>query len=132
MYPNLYQNTGVVAKVRLMEIGRAYKARYIRVPRKYDEAKLFVYVINKDYLIAYRDPQLVHEIGMLQIRDFEIFGHLNLVDVPVYKSVCPIKLTYGKLLNKIVKVEEIEQNLEQNYEKENHYRTTESKQLTLF
>lgn len=89
-----------IPKARWMYPGKAYKARWITVSRELEEAKMFIYVLNDEYVIAYRDEQLTKEIGTLKLEHFELFGHLNITEPPNYKSTFPISLTYGELLKK--------------------------------
>ena len=84
--------------VRWMYLGKAYKARLITVPRKYDQAVMYIYVLNDRHVIAYRNADMTVEIGMLLLEHFEKISELVIKGAPVYCSVSPKKLMYGELL----------------------------------
>ena len=92
--------------VRWMYPNRAYKARLITVPRKYDQAIMYIYVLNDRHVIAFRDASMTNEIGMLRLEHFEKISELNVEGAPAYSSVFPKALTYGELFENVTKVVE--------------------------
>lgn len=95
--PAFYKERGI-PKARWMYPGKAYKARLMTVPFKYEQAVMYIYVINEKYVVAFRDPEWQYEIGMLKLEGFLRIQTLPIDEPPRYQSVCPISLTYGKLL----------------------------------
>ena len=89
--------------VRWMYPNRAYKARLIMVPRKYDQAIMYIYVLNDRHVIAFRDASMTNEIGMLLLEHFEKICELNVEEAPAYSSVSPKKLLYGELFESVTK-----------------------------
>lgn len=87
-----------IPKVRWMYPGKTYKARYMQVSYKYDEARLFIRVLNNEYVIAYRDEQFTREIGMLRLEHFQLIQQIDLKELPPYSSTFPIRMRYGHLL----------------------------------
>lgn len=84
--------------VRWMYPNQAYKARLITVPRKYDQALFYVYVLNDKHVIVYRDEALTIEVGMMKLEHFEKIREVQIEGEPVYKSRCSTPMTYGMLL----------------------------------
>lgn len=93
-----YEEQGIPV-VRWMYPHQCYKARLITVPYKYDQAVMYIYVLDDRHVIAYRDVNLTREIGMLRLEHFEKICELHVVQTPAYSSVCPRVLTYGDLLD---------------------------------
>ena len=97
--------------MRWMYPGKAYKARLITVPRKYDQAIMFIYVLNDKHVIAYRNADMTGEIGMMLLEHFEKIRELDRERVPVYSSVFPKALTYGELFELSQSVTKIAENV---------------------
>lgn len=93
-----YEEQGIPV-VRWMYPHQCYKARLITVPYKYDQAVMYIYVLDDRHVIAYRDVNLTCEIGMLRLEHFEKISELHVAQAPAYSSVCPRVLTYGDLLD---------------------------------
>ena len=92
--------------VRWMYPGKAYKARLITVPRKYNQAVMYIYVLNDKHVIAYRNENMTAEIGMLRLEHFEKISELNMEGAPAYSSVSPKALTYGELFESVTQIAE--------------------------
>lgn len=88
-----------ISKVKWMYPGKCYYARLMTVPLKYDQARLYIYVLNDQHVIAYRDEQMTDELGMLKLKHFLQIKELSVEEAPVVSSVFPISLTYGMLLD---------------------------------
>lgn len=96
--PSFYAERGI-PKVRWMYPGKAYRARYMKLPLNCEEGKMYVYVLNDKYVIAYYDEAMTIEIGKLKLEHFMLFGHLEISGAPYYKSVVPGGVTHGMLLD---------------------------------
>lgn len=107
--PKFYKEQGI-PKVRWMYPGKAYKARLVTVPRTMHQAKMYVYILNERFLIAFKDEELTLEIGMLPIKHFEKFGYLEIEGPPTFTAVCPTSITYGQLLDIPIKEDLVKEN----------------------
>lgn len=90
-----------IPKVRWMFPGNCYKARYKSVPYKYPQGIMFIYVVNVQHVIAFKDSAMTQEIGMLKLEHFEKIQDLTRAATPRYKSTFPINLTYDLLIDKL-------------------------------
>lgn len=87
--------------VRWMYPNKCYYARLITVPRKHEEAKMFIYVVNEHHVIAYLDEQFTQEIALCKLADFEKIKEVTIDRKPQYISAAPIEITdYETLLVK--------------------------------
>ena len=96
--PAFYAEHGIPI-ARWMYPNRAYKARLILVPRKYDEAVLYIYVLNDQHVIAYRDEALTSELGRFRLEHFEKIKELSIEEPPVYSWEILRPVTIGMLLD---------------------------------
>lgn len=71
----------------------------MQVSYKYDEARLFILVLDDTHVIAYRDEQFTREIGMLRLEHFQLIQHIDLEELPPYSSRSPIEMDYDRLLS---------------------------------
>lgn len=96
--PKFYQERNI-PKVRWMYPYQAYKARLKTVPYKYQQAIMYIYVLNEEYVIAFRDEAMQIEVGMLKLEHFEKIKDLEDKKVPNYISLDPLSLTLEMVLD---------------------------------
>ncbi|MFF5993442.1 hypothetical protein AAGS61_01650 [Lysinibacillus sp. KU-BSD001] len=84
---------------RWMYPGKAYKARLILVPRKYDEAVLYIYVLDEQHVIAYRDEEMTSELGKFKLEHFEKIKELPIEEPPKHTCALLRPVTLGMLLD---------------------------------